>query len=83
MRADINVADRERRYQVLLGWTETSSFKTYVNNNLILNCNITVNDINRAEHIYGGAKPTIRGKTRKKKPKVHSRIIKIPLPLPI
>ena len=52
-RADIEWADRSRIYQVILGWIEISAFKTYVNNNFLLNCNITVNDIHRADHIYG------------------------------
>ena len=53
MCADIEGADRARIYQGLLGWPETSVFKTYVNNNLLLNCSITMEDINRADHIYG------------------------------
>ena len=52
-RADIEGSDRSKRYQGLLGWPGNSAFKTYFNNNLLLNCNITVYYINRAEHIYG------------------------------
>ena len=46
-RADNEGGDRVRIYQGLLSWPETSDFKTYVNNNLLLNCSITVDGINR------------------------------------
>ena len=62
MRAGIEGAERARRYQRLLGWSETSYFNTYFNNNLLLKCNITSDDINRAEHIYGGATPILQVK---------------------
>ena len=52
-RADIEGTDRVRRYQEILGWPETSALKNYVNNNLLLNCNINVDDIDRSEEIYG------------------------------
>ena len=47
-RADNEEGDRARIYQEILSWPETSAFKTYVNNNLLLNCNITVDGINRS-----------------------------------
>ena len=75
--------DKARKYQGLLGWPETSAFKTYVLKNLLVNCNITVVDINRADNLYGEAVPILQGKTRGKKPRVHSKTEKIPLPLPI
>ena len=62
---------RERIHQGLLGWPEKSYLKTYVNNNILLNWNINVDDINRAEHIYREAKPILWGKTRRKKPTLH------------
>ena len=70
-RADIEGTDRARIYQGILGWQSTSDFKTYVNNKLLLKCNITVDNINRDEDIYGGATPILLGKTRRKKPTVH------------
>ena len=72
-RADIEGVDRERRYQGLLGWPSTSYFKTYVNKNLILNCNINVDNINISENMYGLATPILQGKMRRKKPTVHSK----------
>lgn len=68
--------DRARIYQGILGWPATSAFKTYVNNNLILNCSITVYDLNIAEDMYVEARPILQGKNRRKKPTVHSKIEK-------
>ena len=55
--ADIEGEDRARIYHRPLDLPATSTFKTYVNNNLLLNCNITGDDKNRAENIYGEANP--------------------------
>ena len=73
MRADIEGAERARRYQVLFGWPEKSDFNTHVNNNLLLNCNITTDDINRAHTIYGEATSILQDKMMSKKPIVHSK----------
>ena len=45
--------DRARRYQGLLGWSKIIAFKTYFNDNLLINFNMTVDDINRSEKKYG------------------------------
>ena len=66
-RADIEGADRARKYQGLLGWSETSAFKTYFNNNLLLNYNITMDDINGSEDIYWEATPILQDKMSRKK----------------
>ena len=60
MCADIEGAERAIIYQGLLVWPATSAFNIYVNNNLLPNCNITVGDINRAEHIMGNQRPFYR-----------------------
>ena len=83
MHADIEGANRARIYQGLLGWPETSTFNKYVNNNLLINCSITVDDLSRAKHINGEATPIMQGKFWRKKQRVHSKIEKIPLPIPI
>lgn len=54
--------------------------KHYVNENLINNCNITADDINRAELVYGPAVPYIQGHMTRKRPLVHNKVEKIPLP---
>ena len=73
MHANIYGSDRARIYQGLLGWPEMSAFRTYFNKNLLLNFKITVDDINRDKHKYWEETPTQRGKTRRKKPTVHSK----------
>ena len=35
--ADIEAVDKARRYQLFLGWTETSAFGGYVNKNIMIN----------------------------------------------
>ena len=76
MHVDIEGDDRAKSYQGLLGWVATSAFNTYANNNLLLNCNITLDDINRAEHIYGEAPSILQGKMKRNEPTVHSKIEK-------
>ena len=70
-RADIEGADISIIYQGLLGSPGKISFKTYVNNNILLNFNITVDEINISDHIYGEATPILQGKITRKKPTVH------------
>ena len=55
----------------------TSTFKTYVNNNLLSNCDITGYGINRYEHINEETTLIIQDLMRRKKPTVHSKIEKL------
>ena len=75
-RTNIEGAKRARIYQGLLGCQETSAFNNYIDKTLLLNCNITVDNIKRADHIYREATPIVQGKRRRKKPTVHSKIEK-------
>ena len=59
---EIERADKARLLQSQLAWPSTSDFKTYVRDNLLLNCPITIEDISRAEAIYGPQVPILRGK---------------------
>ena len=70
-----------RKYQALLGWVSTSNFVSYVLNNLITNGDITVDGINRVEHIYGTLTPLSKGKMKRERKK--SKIMKTSFPLPI
>ena len=83
IRANIEGSNIARIYQGLLGWLDTINFRNYVNNNLLIKCNIAVSDTNRYDHIYWEETPIIQVKTRRNKPTVHSKTDKIPLPLPI
>ena len=66
MHAGIEGADRARRYQGLLVRPLKSAFNTYVNNNLLLKCNITMDDKKIAQDIYGKATPILQDKTMRK-----------------
>ena len=59
---EIERADKARFLQSQLAWPSTSDFKSYVRDNLLLNCPITVQDITRADAIYGPQVPMLRGK---------------------
>ena len=76
MRADVEGADRARKYHVLIGFPETSVFKTYVNNNFLLNCNISVDGIHIAGNVYEGSTSILQVQMRRKKPILHSKIEK-------
>jgi hypothetical protein len=61
---EVNKADKARLLQGQLGWPSTQAFATYVNNNLINNCGITSDDVNRAQLIYGPPVPILKGKMK-------------------
>ena len=44
------------------------------------NCAITADDVNRAEAIYGSPVPYLQGHMVRRKPQVHEKIEKVPLP---
>jgi hypothetical protein len=79
---EIQGANRAREMQQIIGWPSTTTFKKIIQKNLVCNSTITIDDINRAELLYGTATPLLQGKmTRVHPPQV--KIKRIPLPLPI
>ena len=74
----IDRAATARKIHHTIGWPSTDNFKYFVKNNMLRNCNVDVDDINRAEVIYGKPKPIIKGKmvTTKQKSK-ELKVIKI------
>ena len=64
----IKGADRACSLQAILGWPSTTDFKSAVASNFIKNSPVTINDIDRAEFIYGPALPTLQGKMTRKQP---------------
>ena len=79
---EIKGAMRARQTQQEINWPSTSDFKYYVSKNCIRNSPVTLDDINRAEVIYGPAKPLLEGKMVRRRPPKH-RIERVPLPLAI
>jgi hypothetical protein len=79
---EIKGALHARQTQQEMNWPSTSDFKYYISNNCIQNSPVTIDDINRAEIIYGPAKPLLEEKMIRKQPPKH-RIERVPLPLAI
>ena len=78
---EIQGADNARLLQRDVGWPSTAHLKDYIKKQLLNNCTVTVDNINRADIIYGPAKPTLEGKMTR----LHSKkckIKRVPLPLP-
>jgi hypothetical protein len=80
--AEIKGADNARILQQEMGWPSNTAFKNIIKNNLITNTEVTIDDVNRAELIYGTATPLLQGKMVRVKPAIN-KIEKIPLPSPI
>ena len=53
--AEIKLADKARDTMHSIAWPGIGAYKSYLPNNLICNPPFTVDDINRAEKIYGPA----------------------------
>ena len=54
-----------------------------VEKNMITNCDINADDINRAAIIWGTTEYVIKGKTKRKKPNTHNKIPNMTLPISV
>ena len=77
---EIADANRALIYQELLGWPSTQEFKRMVSNNLLMNCDITTEDIQRSVDLYGVPVPLCKGKMIRQSPSQHEIMAKVPLP---
>lgn len=82
-RREIEGADTARLLQGRLGWPSTGQYKQLIENNLLVNTDVTTDDINRAEAIYGQAVPLIKGKMVRKRPEHTATVTRVQLPLPL
>ena len=73
---EIKGADTSRKIQEYLFFPGSNTFKNYVNNNLITNCEITTDDINRGDLIYGPLEPYVEGHMVRHTPPTHNKIEK-------
>ena len=77
---EIKGADISRQMQEYSFFPSSNILKSYFNKNLITNCKINADDINRAEIVYGPSEPYIEGHMIRRKPPIHEKIEKVPLP---
>ena len=80
--SEIQGVEEARKVKQEISFPITSHFKDKVSKKLLRNYKVTVEDISRAELIYGSLTPILQGKTTRIKTK-GSKIERIPLPLPI
>ena len=64
----IEQAKTARDFQSRVGHPSTQDLKSIVKSNLIVNCPVTAEDIDRAEKIYGPSVPILKGKTTRQNP---------------
>jgi hypothetical protein len=82
-RQEIEGADKARILQSNIGWPSTKDMQHYIASNLIVNCNVTVDDVNRAEAIYGPQVPLLKGKMVRRRPEHTTNVPRVPLSTPI
>ena len=80
---EIEGAESARREQELIGWPSTSTYKTYVTNNLLNNSNVSIDDVVRAIQIHGEPEPLLEGKMTRPKANIFGKIKRTPLYFPL
>ena len=71
-----------RQLQQTIGWTSTTTFISYIKNNAINNCTVSIDDVHRAIAIFGTPTPLLKGKMTRPTPSSHN-IKRVELPLQI
>ena len=77
--AEIKEAENACIQQEELGWPSDTFYAKIINNNLFINTEITPDDVQRAMHIFGPAKPLLQGAMTRLKP-ISNKIEKVTLP---
>jgi hypothetical protein len=61
-------AKTARDFQTKMGHPSTQDLKSMIKLNLIANCPVTTEDVDRAETIFGPSLPILKGKTTRQSP---------------
>ena len=78
---EIEGAEAARAQQGQIGWPSDQQYYEIIRDNLLINSKATLDDLRRAEHIYGGpAVDLLKGKTVYKPVNTSASIARIPLP---
>ena len=64
----LSQAKAARDFQGKVGHPSTTDLKNIIRLNLISNCPVTAEDLDRAEKIYGPSLPSLKGKTTRQRP---------------
>ena len=80
-RREIEGAEAARAQQGQIGWPSDLEYYEIIRDNLLTNSKATLDDLRRAEHIFGGtAVDLLKGKTVYKPVNTHASIERVPLP---
>ena len=71
-----------RTLQALIGWPSTPAFSAIIASNSIRNCTVTLDDIKRAQHIFGTPVPLLQGKMMRGRPN-KPNLQRVPIPAQI
>ena len=77
---EIKGVDVLRLKQQNFHYPSTKTLEIYVNDKIVKNFTITADDVNRAEIMCGPAVPFAQGHMTRKRPPIHGKIEKVPLP---
>ena len=80
-RREIEGAEAAREQQGQIGWPSDQEYHEIIRDNLLKNSKATLDDLRRAEHIFGGtAVNLLKGKTVYKAVNTNTSIERVPLP---
>ena len=82
-RAEIEGADQARILQDNISWPSTEDYKHYISSNQLRNCTVTIDDVTRAEAIYGPQVPILKGKMVRRRPEHFTSIPRVQIPAPL
>ena len=72
-------AKKAREFQSIVGHPSTADLRVIIQSNQIANCPVTIDDLDRAEKIYGPSVAIVKGKTVRKTPDaVKTDVVAVP-----